>query len=393
MSREEQINPKELWRSTHKRLLYDERTRKARAHSLLSDGKQPSRIDERTFSVPSQSSKDSYVVEHLRGWNCTCKDFRNYRKDCKHVFAVKFWLVLESDAGQHEPSEGISPLKICCVYCNSEDIVQRGRRKTKARISKQRYGCSNCGRRFVLDPAKGLKANARLVTLTMDLYFKGLSLRDISDTLYQFYNIDVHFVTIKRWILGFAKRMIDHVKELKPELGDIWHADEQMIKSKKKWRWCWNVIDAKTRFLIANNVTSSRHVKDAQKIMQKAKVVAGKSPQVFVTDGLQAYRRAARKEFDTHQRRLSKPVHLFNAGVKKKDNNNLIERYHNEFREFDKVRRGFKSDKTASEWSEAFQLYHNFVKKHETLRGMTPAEVAGINLRGGKNRWANLLKL
>lgn len=60
--------------------------------------------------------------------------------------------------------------------------------------------------------------------------------------------------------------------------------------------------------------------------------------------------------------------------------------------EFDKVRRGFKSDKTAKEWSEAFRLYHNFVKKHETLRGLTPAEVAGISPKDGKNRWINLLR-
>ena len=29
--------------------------------------------------------------------------------------------------------------------------------------------------------------------------------------------------------------------------------------------------------------------------------------------------------------------HIRNAGISKKDNNNMIERYHNEFKEFDKV--------------------------------------------------------
>ena len=46
----------------------------------------------------------------------------------------------------------------------------------------------------------------------------------------------------------------------------------------------------------------------------------------------------------------------------------MVERYHNEFREFDKVRRGFKSDETAQQWNNAFRLYHNFIKKHMALK-------------------------
>jgi len=59
--------------------------------------------------------------------------------------------------------------------------------------------------------------------------------------------------------------------------------------------------------------------------------------------------------------------------AKKILNNNKVERYHNEFREFDKVRRGFKSDETAQQWNAAFRLYHNFIKKHVALSGATPS--------------------
>ena len=70
----------------------------------------------------------------------------------------------------------------------------------------------------------------------------------------------------------------------------------------------------------------------------------------------------------------------------------MVERYHNEFREFDKVRRGFKSDETAQQWSDAFRLYHNFIKKHMALNGATPSQVAEINIDLGRNRWLSLLK-
>jgi len=48
-------------------------------------------------------------------------------------------------------------------------------------------------------------------------------------------------------------------------------------------------------------------------------------------------------------------LHSRNAGMAKKlFNNKMVERYNNEFKEFDKVRRGFKSDETAQQWSNAF---------------------------------------
>lgn len=79
-------------------------------------------------------------------------------------------------------------------------------------------------------------------------------------------------------------------------------------------------------------------------------------------------------------------------GREKKANNNMIERYHNEFREFNKVRRGYKTDETAQEWNESFRLYHNFIKKHMALNEVTPAQIANVELALGKNRWLGLLK-
>ena len=37
------------------------------------------------------------------------------------------------------------------------------------------------------------------------------------------------------------------------------------------------------------------------------------------------------------------------------------------------------------------QIYHNFVRKHEGLKGQTPAEVAGIRVEG-ENKWLTLIQ-
>jgi len=117
------------------------------------------------------------------------------------------------------------------------------------------------------------------------------------------------------------------------------------------------------------------------------------NPKEIVTDGLWSYNRAIRKEFITKRTSPNAVLHSRNAGIAKKLlNNNMVERYHNEFREFDKVRRGFKSDETAQQWSDAFRLYHNFIKKHMALNGATPSQVAEIDIDLGRNRWLSLLK-
>ena len=55
-------------------------------------------------------------------------------------------------------------------------------------------------------------------------------------------------------------------------------------------------------------------------------------------------------------------------------------------------KRGFKSDETAQQWSDAFRLYRNFIKKHMALNGATPSQIAGIDIQLERYRWLSLLK-
>jgi transposase-like protein len=276
-----------------------------------------------------------------------------------------------------------------CVYCGSENIIKRGIRKNK-NGAKQRYLCKNCNRRFVYDAFKRMKVNGKIVTLVMDLYYKGLSLRDIADTIYQFYGIKLHHETVRIWILRFTKIMNDFVKKLKPKVSGIWHTDEQMVKVKGKWLWSWNCLDEETRFLLANAITENRNIEDARLVFQKAKETAKGRPELIVTDGLWSYEKAVKKEFSTW--RLPRTLHIRLESVRAKRNNNLIERYHSTFRERDKVMRGFKAKRTAKELTEGFRTYYNFIRKHHSLNGLTPSQKAEIDLQLDRNRWLSLLK-
>jgi len=37
------------------------------------------------------------------------------------------------------------------------------------------------------------------------------------------------------------------------------------------------------------------------------------------------------------------------------------------------------------------QIFHNYIRPHEELKGKTPAEVAGIKVEGG-NKWLTLVQ-
>ncbi len=396
MSRDAQIKPQEQSKAFENKSLSPEKAREIRGYSILAKGDMPTIVDEEHFFVPSQSSDKKYKVIHLNGWSCECPDFQKRKAKCKHIVALELFLKLRDSQSNDvlELQDSIQEEKILCPKCKGDNIIKRGIRKTQTE-HKQRYACNDCHKRFVTQIVDRTKVNAKMITLVMDLYYKGLSLRDIKDTVKQFFSIDLHHETIRRYILRFTEAMNKYVENYKPKLGNKWHIDEQKVKTKEKdkWVWSWNIVDADTRFLIANNITESRFINDSRKVLQKAKELTDKRPHEIISDGLQAYTKAIRKEYGKYGMNpeiglKTRVDHIRLKTIRDQINNNVIERYHNDFREFDKVRRGIDN---VQAWNNGFALYHNFIKTNSTI-GMTPSEKAEIRICGSNNRWLSLLR-
>jgi transposase-like protein len=76
-----------------------------------------------------------------------------------------------------------------------------------------------------------------------------------------------------------------------------------------------------------------------------------------------------------------------------KHNNNAIERYNGKIKDRIKnIRSSFKSFDDASNFMSLRRVFHNFVNANQELQEKTPAEVAGINLKLGRNRLLSLIK-
>jgi len=359
--------------------------RKIRGYAIISKGDSPESLGKNVYRIASQSGNGHYVITlHKTNAECNCPDYKARKIECKHIHAIKFWLTLKKRIEKREYIEIEEPIiKNICAYCSSLKVYKFGKVEG---TDKQRYKCKECKKTFVADKDfRKFKGNAKIVTAVIDLYFKGVSLRKIQDHMKQFYEIEITHVTIYYWIKRFTKLMNAYTEGLKPQVSGLWHIDEQAIKSKGKETWCWNVLDSETRFLIANNITRGRSIPEAREIMKKAKEVR-KDANAIITDGLWSYEKAIRREIPSAE-------HIRLESIRKKPNNNKVERYHNTFRERDKIIRGFKSNKTAQDWSDAFRLYYNFIRPHTTFNGLTPSQVAGINLNLPTNRWIGLLKL
>jgi hypothetical protein len=71
-------------------------------------------------------------------------------------------------------------------------------------------------------------------------------------------------------------------------------------------------------------------------------------------------------------------------------NNNKMERFNGEVRDREKVMRGLKKS-SDSKVLDGYQIYHNYIRPHEGIANMTPAEKCGIKVEG-ENKWVTLIQ-
>ncbi len=361
-----------------------EKMRVVRGYVIISKGDVPQKVDDNTFTIPSQNDNGEYTVTKGNKWKCSCPDFEGRKKDCKHIHAVKFYI--DFNKRVKTENKGNVSNKPSCPYCNSEETIGWGKRTDKG---KQRHMCKGCKRTFIEEKDfERYKGNGKITTVVLDLYFKGISLRQISDHLKQFYDLSLNASNILRRIQKYSKVIDNYVKTLKPELKDIWHHDEMKIQAGGKWKWLWNIMDENTKFLITTQVSTRADIKQTRKFFASAKEQAQKEPEFLVTDGRHSYTNSIKKEMpETNHVRLTSIT-----DKRTNNNNNNIERLNGTVRDRFQNMRGLQNIETAEIMTSGFRNYYNFIKPHLSIGGITPALKSGIGVEMEGNRWMKLLK-
>ena len=256
----------------------------------------------------------------------------------------------------------------------------------------QRYLCKDCGKRFSFNLGfDKMKARPEAITSALQLYFTGESLRNVQKFL-RLQGVNVSHVSIYKWIQKYVGLMEDYLKQITPQVSDTWRADEMWMKFKGNPKYLYALLDDETRFWIAKEVAGDKLSKEAadyaSNLFSQGKEIAGKTPLTLITDGLHAYHQAWKREIYSNRRQQAR--HIEHATWKDQANDNRkMERFNGEVRDREKVMRGLKREDTPI--LTGYQIYHNYVRPHEALKGKTPAEMCGIKVEG-KNKWMTLIQ-
>ena len=367
--------------------------REERGQMIAEKSNQIVRQSKRRYRVISQSGHGTYNVTRTKaialGWICTCPDFTYRSVKCKHIWAVEFSAklreVVQPQATVIEPIDAHT-----CIYCKSEQLIKWGIRHNRYGDI-QKFSCKACGRYFTINLGfERMKHNPQGITAAMQLYFSGESLRNTAKSL-RLIGVVVSHQTIYNWIEKYTALMDKYLAQIKPQVSDTWRADEMFLKIKGDKKYMYALLDDETRFWIAKEVAGDKFSREApeyaSQLFRQGKEATGKKPLTLITDGLHAYELAYRREFYAHQKPVTK--HVEHVTWKGDKGNQKMEAFNGTVRSREKVMRSLKRED--SPILDGYQIFHNHMRPHMGLGGKTPAEVAGIQVKG-ENKWLTLIQ-
>ena len=88
-------------------------------------------------------------------------------------------------------------------------------------------------------------------------------------------------------------------------------------------------------------------------------------------------------------RKDTRPELIRKVGLRAVNSNNSVERLHGTLKDRIKPMRGLKGMETVRTLLEGWVVHYNYVRSHQTLKGKTPAQASGIEM---KNDWHTLVK-
>ena len=267
-----------------------------------------------------------------------------------------------------------------CKYCGSKSIVKYG-----VFQGMQYWWCKSCKHKFAdNDALPEMKTPLNQVASALSMFYEGMSLNAIRRHLNQTHNNLPSKSSVYDWITRFTKIAVAKSEGYRPKVGSVWIADETVLKIGGKNVWFWDIIDAKTRFLLASRISRTRTTEDARRLMYEAATRAGKSPRVVLTDQLAAYLDGIELAFGADTKHIqSKPFTIENS-------TNLIERFHGTLKGRTKVMRGLKQIETANLFTDGYLVFYNFLRPHESLEDRTPAEAAEVSFP--YKNWLDIVK-
>jgi transposase-like protein len=271
--------------------------------------------------------------------------------------------------------------RVRCKFCQSTDVVKNGLRN-----GTQYWLCTKCGRGFVDNHAlPKMQYPMSVVAKAVFDYYGGHSLNTVAEGIGQHTGNKPSDSNVYAWVQKLTKVAKDEAKKHIPQVGDTWIADETVLKVAGRNVWLYDIIDEKTRYLLATRLAFGRTTKDAQLLMEEAsKNAGGKIPKTVITDKNYSYLDGIEQAFGADTE------HIQTKPFTKEVNTELIERFHGTVKDRTKVMRGLKTIESALEYIDGWLIYYNYFRPHESLDKKTPAEQT--NIKYPFRNWLDVIK-
>ena len=294
--------------------------------------------------------------------------------------------------------------RIYVVKCPAQGCPAPGKVKRDGfQNDQQRYECNGCGNKFHAE-GKALHKQfpADQIADAIDMYYSGMSYKQVAENMEDTLDVpEPSKATVHDWVKGYtrlAKRVLDGKagedgtgatasgKRVQANVSGDWAADEMVVRVGGRKLWNWNVIDKKTKYILASRISHTRGENDARALFEEASRNTKVYPKTITTDGLSSYPEGIKATFP-------KAEHIVADGIYEPVNNNISERLQGSFRQRIKTQRGLQMRKTAQDYLDGWVIDYNFMKKHRSLGGKTPAEVTGVAEQVPWDSWEDITRI
>ena len=273
-------------------------------------------------------------------------------------------------------------VKIDCPDCHSTHIVKMGKQNNV-----QRYLCRGCGKAFRANGMPtGRQVPAEQIGMAVRMFYSGMSYKQIGESMADAFDIpEPSKSTIYDWVSDYTEKATETMSqpEYRAVTGPEWVTDELQVQVGGKKYWLWNVMDSRTRYILASHLSRHRNMQAAEAVMEKAEAAATEHPKVIKSDRLASYPAAISLVFPETK-------HVQSDGIRAEVNNNLSERLQGTYRQRIKTMRGLDSLQSGQRYLDGWTLTYNFFREHESINDRTPAEAAKVN--GPYKEWADVVE-
>ena len=256
-----------------------------------------------------------------------------------------------------------------CPYCEDDHVVKNG----SYRECVQRYLCRGCKKQFSSTGVMhGRHIAPERIGAAIRMFYSGMSYKQIAETMADMYDMpEPDKATIYHWVKTYTDTAVKEMEKHPAHTGGDWVADEMMLDVGGQKYWNWNVMDAKTRYILASHLSKERTAAAAKTVMRKALKSADTPPKSITTDKLRSYLSAIKEV-------LPDATHIQSEGIRAEVNNNLSERLQGTYRQRTKTLRRLDSKESGQRYLDGWVLTYNLFRDHEGLGGQKPGDRAKV---------------